>query len=408
MNFAIVGCGVQGSTFAAQLVNGGHAAQITLIDYDKGRADAVAEKLRDRARQHDTSVAVTALEADASRPDAVAALLADCDVLLNATMPDFNVALMKACLASKTHYLDLLAEPAEDESDIAGSLDEQFTMHEAFREAGLVAIPCVGVNPGWIDVVAERELQAFDSVRDVTIRELEWIDSDDLLVTGPGNLLLRMFLDGPQQIVAGKPEPIDLIRGEEIYDFPAPVGPQGVLPVSYNDASHRIAAHPNAPTGRIVERFAVLSGGKSMKDIVLTCMAEQLATHKDGDVFETLAMSLTPATDMDFGQAKAEGRIRDAAWVSSIEISGVIGGAETVRRLDCTASMDDTLSRVPWAPPGALVTTALPLELALAIASGCIKERGVLNLAQLEAAQELATNLARWGVSINETQGERT
>jgi hypothetical protein len=406
MNFAIIGCGVQGSTFAAQLVNGSGATKVLLLDYDKDRADTVAQKLNQRAVQKSSAVVISALRADASDTDEVASLLTGCDVLLNATMPDFNLPLMKACLASKTNYLDLYAEAAEDPSDIAGSLEEQFTLHEAFKDAGLIAIPCVGVNPGWIDVIADRELAAWDEVHDVTIRELEWIDSDELLVTGPSNLLMRMFLESPQQIVAGQSKPIDLVDGEEVYEFPAPVGPQGVLPVSYNDASLRVAAHNNAPSGRVVERFAVLSGGKSMKDILLTCAAEQLAAFdpdaEKADVFAALGSSLTSVTDLDFGQAKAEGRIRNAAWVSSIEVTGVLNGVTTVRTFECASTMDETLERVSWAPPGALVTTALPLELALAIASGRIGDAGVLNLSGISEAQKMVDDLGRWGVRVSE------
>ena len=159
---------------------------MVVADYDRGRAEVAAQRAdqatgpgRDR---------FSAARVDASDEEAVADLVTatGCDVLFNATDPRFVMPLFRAALAGGAHYLDMamsLSQPhPERPYEMCGVKlgDEQFAMADRWRDAGLLALGGIGVEPGLSDVFARYAADTlFSSIDEVGVR-----DGADLVVAG--------------------------------------------------------------------------------------------------------------------------------------------------------------------------------------------------------------------------------
>ncbi len=68
------------------------------------------------------------------------------DLVLHVALPYQNLAIMQACLETKTHYLDTANYESPD--DPVFKYAEQWAMHEQFKEAGILALLGCGFDPG--------------------------------------------------------------------------------------------------------------------------------------------------------------------------------------------------------------------------------------------------------------------
>jgi saccharopine dehydrogenase-like NADP-dependent oxidoreductase len=99
------------------------------------------------------------------------------DALLNACDPRFNPPILAACLAARTTYLDL-ALTLSTPGTMLG--EEQLAQHEAWRDAGVLCLAGIGVEPGLADVFARYASDhLFASIDEVGVR-----DGANLVVEG--------------------------------------------------------------------------------------------------------------------------------------------------------------------------------------------------------------------------------
>lgn len=404
MRIGIVGCGNQGLGFAAQMIKRDVVTDIRLLEsreiaMERGRE--LLESINVEKKKLETQYVNAASE------EKIAKAVKNCDIVLNATMPEFNISIMRGCLKAGANYIDLYAHPnGAPYADKNTTVEGQMELDQMFTDAGLIAVPSVGVNPGWVTLIAKMELDRLDRVEQIVIRELEWIDSDEIFCSGPPELLLGMYLSGPgpQKIKNGESVSVDFVREPDVYQYPDPVGTQEILPSADNGTSLQIMKESSIPVPNISEYFSVLSGGLGMKDILLTALSRQTrTTNQTEDLLGLLSQSFTLTNTVDFKAARQDGRIRDAAWVSAIEFHGVKNG-ENVKIEDvCMATLDATLAEIPWATPGVLATTAMPVEVADMILTGTITETGVVPVTKIGLREEIVERMKRSRVDIIRT-----
>jgi saccharopine dehydrogenase (NAD+, L-lysine-forming) len=180
MNVLVVGTGGVGAAVAAVAQRRSFFERIVFADLDPKRPRAIVEQLDD-AR-------FAAAQVDASDTAAVAALAKEegADVLLNATDPRFNPQIFAAAFETRCTYLDMamtLSEPhaSEPYSQPGVKLgDLQFEQDEHWRDAGLLALVGIGVEPGLSDVFARYAADhLFSEIDEVAVR-----DGADLGVEG--------------------------------------------------------------------------------------------------------------------------------------------------------------------------------------------------------------------------------
>jgi saccharopine dehydrogenase (NAD+, L-lysine-forming) len=168
----LVGAGGVGGAAAAIAVCRDFAEQLVVADYDLDRARAVVDRLGDPR--------LTAIRLDASDEAAVAAAVADhrAGALLNATDPRFVMPLFRVALAGGATYLDMamsmsVAHPEAPYEQTGVKLgDEQFALDAAWREAGLLALVGIGVEPGLSDVFARYAADhLFSTIDELGVRD---------------------------------------------------------------------------------------------------------------------------------------------------------------------------------------------------------------------------------------------
>jgi saccharopine dehydrogenase-like NADP-dependent oxidoreductase len=176
MKALIVGSGGVGESIA-QIAHrrdpkGGWLEKLVLADYDLGKAQAAAARLKD-----DRFVAE---QVDASDVAAVAALAKKhgVDILCNLCAPEFNPQLLQAALAAQVHYLDTAMTVSEPHPE--GKIgpthvklgDHEFPLSSEFEKIGKLALAGFGVEPGMADYFARYAADHFfDEIEEIGIRD---------------------------------------------------------------------------------------------------------------------------------------------------------------------------------------------------------------------------------------------
>jgi saccharopine dehydrogenase-like NADP-dependent oxidoreductase len=154
---------------------------MAFADVDLGRAQATVDRLGEPDR-------FGAAQVDASDQAALVALAreTEADVMLNACDPRFNPPIFAAAFEARCTYLDMAMtlsqphpeRPFEEPGVMLG--DEQFADEERWKEAGLLALVGIGVEPGLADVFARYAADhLFEAIDEVGIR-----DGANLVVEG--------------------------------------------------------------------------------------------------------------------------------------------------------------------------------------------------------------------------------
>ena len=155
--------------------------RMTFADLDLARPEALVARLGEPDR-----FAAARVDASDSRSIAELARTERADVIVNACDPRFNPPIFAAAFEARCSYLDLamtLSEPhPERPHELPGVMlgEAQLAEHERWRDAGLLALVGMGVEPGLSDVFARYAADhLFAEVDEVAVR-----DGADLVVEG--------------------------------------------------------------------------------------------------------------------------------------------------------------------------------------------------------------------------------
>jgi saccharopine dehydrogenase (NAD+, L-lysine-forming) len=207
-----------GTVAARHLVRLKEINDLILADIVPQRARALAAMLRSlKAR----AVPVKNLEVGA-----LAHVLQDADLAINAAHASLDLPLMEACLDAGADYMDLSSEP-----------QQQLPYDAKFRKAGLTALLGGGEDPGIGNVLARHAADALDSVDAIRIRDGDTASSPDTplpVVWSPETFLVEVFSPG-LYFEDGKIVRLPPWSGKEIYPFPEPVGPQPVYLMDHEE-----------------------------------------------------------------------------------------------------------------------------------------------------------------------------
>lgn len=182
------------------------------------------------------------MKIDAGKVEAMADAFKGSDVVLNLVLPRFNLKVMDACLAARTHYVDAATDLAlgkERPGDNVTSppVTHQLAYHERFREASLIGLLGMGGDPGLTNILARVGADRLDTVEEVLVR-----DGDNGTVEGyefaslwsPDTLIEEVLM--PALVFRdGRFVRLGSLEGEEVFDFPPPVGPLTVYNVDHEE-----------------------------------------------------------------------------------------------------------------------------------------------------------------------------
>jgi saccharopine dehydrogenase (NAD+, L-lysine-forming) len=170
MRIVVLGAGGVGSSAAAVAAKRSFFERMVLADVDQDRADRAVGGLGDR---------FAAAQVDATSIEQIVALAKTerADAILNACDPRFNPPILEAAQQAGVTYLDM-AMTLSRPGTLLGS--EQLDQDEAWREAGLLCLAGIGVEPGLSDVFARYAADnLFSEIDELGVR-----DGADLVVEG--------------------------------------------------------------------------------------------------------------------------------------------------------------------------------------------------------------------------------
>ena len=268
MNILVIGVGGVGSAFAAVAQRRTFFERIVLADVDPARAEAVAARLDDGR--------LSAARVDASNTANIVALAREhrADAVLNATDPRFNPQIFGAAFEARATYLDMamtLSEPHPEEPYAKPGVklgDAQFAQGERWRDAGLLAVVGIGVEPGLSDVFARYAADhLFADIDEVAVR-----DGANLVVEGYGFAptfsiwtTIEECLNPPLVWERGRgfytTEPFS---EPEVFEFPAGIGPIECVNVEHEEV---VLVPRELDCGRVTFKYGL---GEEFIDVLKT------------------------------------------------------------------------------------------------------------------------------------------
>jgi len=144
------------------------------------------------------------------------------DVIVNTTLPIFNLTIMDAAFTAKANYVDLALY------DYSSFL-KQMELNDKWKEAGLTALLNAGSAPGITNVLAAHAADRLDHVDAIRIRIFDSVESREIVSTWSPEVMWDDMATEPVVYENGKFKSVPLFSGEEIYNFPDPIGPQTVV-----------------------------------------------------------------------------------------------------------------------------------------------------------------------------------
>lgn len=231
MKAMVLGVGGVGTVIARELARAPAFQELILADVDFARAQKVAQET---GQDH-----VRALRVDAGDPGQVKAALSQVGMVVNATIPRYNLVVMEACLQTGCHYLDMASDgPVELPGRV--TIWQQMEYDARFKDAGLTAILCLGVDPGTSNLFARWAADRMDTVDAIMIRDGDrsTVEGYDFAIYFSPDTSLEecqqpayIYEDGKH--VLGEP----LKTGIETYAFPEPLGPMVVRSVAHEEVA---------------------------------------------------------------------------------------------------------------------------------------------------------------------------
>ena len=158
----IIGAGGVGRVVAHKCVmNKDVFGRIVLASRTLGRCKTIQEELNG-------AIEITTVDAD--KTEEVIKLIneVDADIVINVALPYQDLAIMDACIATKTPYLDTANYEHPDEAKFEYKL--QWARDEKFKEAGIMGLLGSGFDPGATNVFcAYAQKHYFDEIHTIDI-----------------------------------------------------------------------------------------------------------------------------------------------------------------------------------------------------------------------------------------------
>lgn len=184
---------------------------------------------------------------DLTDTDALAKALEGYDVVINGSSHVFNMAVMDACIKSKTNYTDF--------GGLFHWAIEQMGRDEDFRRAGITGIVGAGSAPGIVNVLTKYATDRLDTVEDILI--LDAIINRS--ATGYGfvppyalNTIIEEFTMNNFEFIDGKMVELQPFSGKMTVDFPEPYGKLNL----YNMIHSEVATMPLVYKDRGIKNVA--------------------------------------------------------------------------------------------------------------------------------------------------------
>ena len=393
-SLVVVGCGAQGKVISTYLSKSREVGRILLGDVDVEMCRLHAKRVG--------SPKLSAHELNAGDVGAVAKLAEGTDIIVNAVPPRFNLTLMDAALRSGTDYVDLAFGPPYD------TFDKQMQKDASFKEKKLTALTSTGSSPGIVNVIAAHAADELDTVKSIRLRIGDVMHSKEPVSTWSPDTMLGDMAEEPIVFENGEYKRVPPFSGEEVFNFPPPIGPQPTF----------MHVHEEAITlprfiGKGIGYLDIKLGTpdmpmiKSLVDLGL-CSSDPIEVDGAKVIPRHVLLQLFPPTPTpeEIEKKLAAGIISDAHQTYVIEIVGGKGDRTVTHTYTVTApSLRQVQETMPGATHESYLTGTSAAVFTEMLGEGRISTRGVIAPECLdhEAREEYLTRIAKLNVKINLT-----
>lgn len=205
---ALGGCGAQGTFAVKDLVQSQDVSVVIIADIDLERAKKVAFDI--------ASPKLSTMRVDVNDHQSLVEAMKDVDVVVNSTGPYYELGLkaVKAAIEAGRNYVDFC-----DDHDAA---QDMLALDNLAQEKGITVLLGLGASPGLTNVAAKYAADKLDQVDEVKIAWVIGAGEPE----GPAVLYhsLHGITGAVPQFIDGKLVEVPALSGEEIVDFPQPVG----------------------------------------------------------------------------------------------------------------------------------------------------------------------------------------
>jgi saccharopine dehydrogenase-like NADP-dependent oxidoreductase len=396
MSFSVlvVGCGAQGKVISTYLSKSRATNSILLADVNEEMCKQHADRLKNGK--------LSAHALDAGNVGSVAKLAEGTDIIVNAVPPKFNIPLMDAALKSGTDYVDLAFGPPYD------TFDKQMQKDAMFKEKELTALTSTGSSPGIVNVVAAHAADELETVETIKLRIGDVMHSKEPISTWSPDTMLGDMAEEPIVFEDGEYRRVPPFSGEEVFNFPQPIGPQPTF----------MHVHEEAITlPRFIRkgiRYLDIKLGtpdmpmiKALYDLGL-CSAKPTEVDGIPIVPRRLLLKLFPPTPTpeEIEKKLKAGVIIDAHQTYVIEITGGRSGKSIAYTYTVTApSLRQVQETMPGATHESYLTGTSAATFTEMLGEGRITTKGVIapECMERDARQEFLNRIAKLNVKIELT-----
>lgn len=407
MKVCIIGSGSQGTGLAGLLAMEPDVERLVIADYSQKSLDTAYSLLMSLGNRIRVPQ-LQAMQVNAADEDDVARVIHGCDIVFHCIIPKFNIPVMKACIREKANYLDLFASPYEAEGvSHDETIGAQFELHDAFAANGCIALPSVGMSPGWTSLAAQYMIDTMDEVESVIIRWGDFLDTEEYLAPVAPYVVFHEWFGAPYPVrtAYGQAEKVDLVESEEEFDFPSPIGRRKIYTVTSHPDIVLIPQFAGKPIPICEEKGGIFLGSMTMKDVWIKAFQQVTASQGDAvtplNVMDECGKTLIPP--LEYGRMLEEGKIRDHGVCFSCQVTGKKDGSQINHICYYTSTLETARKYLPWASPAVYGTVGgMPIELVLAIGRGQIPQKGVQSIGNLGIADQLNKAMAMRGQCLTE------
>jgi len=215
MKVLIVGAGMQGQVLTWNLARNPAVTEIVVADYDEKRAAFVAGQVGEGK--------AVSMFINAADVDAVAKAGEGCKLIVNAVIPEFNKAIMQACLKCGADYIDM-AQGQTRTQTIDEAYIDQMTLAPEFTKQGRLALLSTGMDPGVTNTFAANGYEDLDKCFEIRIKDFALFDSPVPLQVWSQETYYTDCAQPPLLYEDGEFKRVDIFGRREQYEFPEPFG----------------------------------------------------------------------------------------------------------------------------------------------------------------------------------------
>lgn len=383
------GYGAQGSVICTYLARSPDVSEIVCAGRNLEKAKRLVERLK--------SDKVSPKKLDAAKQDELTGAAKGMDLVVNATVPKYNLIVMDAVLKGGAHYQDLASGPTDTPMD--KFISKQIERNSKYEDAGLTALINTGSSPGVTNVLVRHAADKLDRVDEIKIRYTGLMETKKFISIWSPETAWADMAEEPFLYENGKLKRVPPFSGEEVYPFPEPFGPQKVvhhhheevvtLPrfigkgLKYVDFK---MGDPDMPIAKAIWQIGLLS--KKPIDVRGIKVAPR-------DVF--VSAIPPPLTMEEVEQKIKEGILVDASECGVVKVAGVKAGARIRYTYEWpTLNLREANKIMPGATQESYCTGVPAAIFAWMLGRGEIKTMGVIapECLELEARNTFLSKLA--------------